>query len=167
MRAASAGIPALLLQPLVENAVKHGIAGLIEGGVIRLAVDRTGDYVHVSVENASSTRTMRRRHAWEGTARTCAGGCNVRYGDSATFETTGVDGMYRVDLTFPLHAGCMTSRESEARSHFWSRAASRWSPGRSRCLAIPFPSLATTARKFMVWPDLVNLNRARHSPSIS
>src|SRR5438552_167038 len=33
-------IPALLLQPLVENAVKHGVAGMIEGGTIRLAVSR-------------------------------------------------------------------------------------------------------------------------------
>jgi two-component system sensor histidine kinase AlgZ len=29
-------VPSLLLQPLVENAVKHGIAGLVDGGVIRL-----------------------------------------------------------------------------------------------------------------------------------
>ena len=35
-------VPALLLQPLVENAVKHGIAGLVEGGSIRLAVERSG-----------------------------------------------------------------------------------------------------------------------------
>src|SRR5437870_5640660 len=35
-------IPALLLQPLMENAVKHGIAGMVQGGVIRLAVRRRG-----------------------------------------------------------------------------------------------------------------------------
>ncbi len=29
-------VPSLLLQPLVENAVKHGIAGLVDGGTIRL-----------------------------------------------------------------------------------------------------------------------------------
>jgi two-component system, LytTR family, sensor histidine kinase AlgZ len=29
-------VPSLLLQPVVENAVKHGIAGLVEGGAIRL-----------------------------------------------------------------------------------------------------------------------------------
>src|ERR1041384_4742961 len=36
------GVPALLLQPLVENAVKHGIAGLLEGGAIRLVARREG-----------------------------------------------------------------------------------------------------------------------------
>jgi len=29
-------VPSLVLQPLVENAVKHGIAGLVEGGAIRI-----------------------------------------------------------------------------------------------------------------------------------
>src|ERR1035438_10264823 len=28
-------VPVLLLQPLVENEVKHGIAGLVEGGAVR------------------------------------------------------------------------------------------------------------------------------------
>ena len=42
-------IPALLLQPLVENAVKHGVAGMIEGGTIRLAVSRAGGDVVVAV----------------------------------------------------------------------------------------------------------------------
>jgi len=35
-------VPSLLLQPLVENAVKHGIAGLVEGGTIRIEA-RCGD----------------------------------------------------------------------------------------------------------------------------
>jgi hypothetical protein len=94
------GIPALLLQPLVENAVKHGIAGLIEGGVIRLAVDRAGDYVHVSVENAFDPDNVAPARLGVGLAHVRRR-LHVRYGEAATFETTGVDGTYRVDLTFP------------------------------------------------------------------
>ena len=33
-------VPSLVIQTLVENAVKHGIAGLIEGGVISLRISR-------------------------------------------------------------------------------------------------------------------------------
>ena len=44
-------VPVLLLQPLVENAVKHGIAGLVGGGAIRLAAERRDHCVWVSVEN--------------------------------------------------------------------------------------------------------------------
>ena len=35
-------VPPLLLQPLVENAVVHGIAQLVDGGTIRLAAAREG-----------------------------------------------------------------------------------------------------------------------------
>jgi signal transduction histidine kinase len=44
-------VPPLFLQPLVENAVKHGIAGLVEGGTIRLEA-RCGDgWLRVKVQN--------------------------------------------------------------------------------------------------------------------
>jgi LytS/YehU family sensor histidine kinase len=45
-------IPPLLLQPLVENAIRHGIANLPDGGVIRLGVHRKGHAVAIEVENS-------------------------------------------------------------------------------------------------------------------
>jgi two-component system, LytTR family, sensor histidine kinase AlgZ len=44
-------VPPLLLQPLVENAVKHGVADRVEGGIIRIAAHRRGDALVVEVEN--------------------------------------------------------------------------------------------------------------------
>ena len=44
-------VPTLLLQPLVENAIKHGIAQLPEGGTIRISAARHGAYVEIQVEN--------------------------------------------------------------------------------------------------------------------
>jgi LytS/YehU family sensor histidine kinase len=44
-------VPSLILQPLVENAVKHGIAGLVEGGEIRLEADCHEGRLRVRVEN--------------------------------------------------------------------------------------------------------------------
>ena len=44
-------IPPLLLQPLVENSIKHGIAPLIEGGTIRILSRREGHRLLVEVEN--------------------------------------------------------------------------------------------------------------------
>jgi LytS/YehU family sensor histidine kinase len=44
-------IPSLLLQPIVENAVKHGIAQTIEGGCVRIEARRRGSQVHVRVTN--------------------------------------------------------------------------------------------------------------------
>ena len=45
-------IPPLLLQPLVENAIRHGIANLPEGGVIRLGAHRLDGTVSIEVENS-------------------------------------------------------------------------------------------------------------------
>jgi len=44
-------VPPLFLQPLVENAVKHGIAGMVDGGMIEVQVRCQDGWLHVSVEN--------------------------------------------------------------------------------------------------------------------
>jgi hypothetical protein len=41
----------LILQPLVENAVTHGIAGLLEGGVVTIEAHRRGERVEIEVLN--------------------------------------------------------------------------------------------------------------------
>lgn len=50
-RTAACRVPSLLLQPLVENAVRHGIASLLDGGTVRLEARRVGDRVAIAVEN--------------------------------------------------------------------------------------------------------------------
>ena len=49
--AREARIPALLLQPLLENAVNHGIARLPEGGCIRVVIEARGGELRLSVVN--------------------------------------------------------------------------------------------------------------------
>lgn len=44
-------VPSLLLQPLVENAVVHGISQLVDGGQIHLGVTRSGPIVTIAIEN--------------------------------------------------------------------------------------------------------------------
>jgi two-component system LytT family sensor kinase len=44
-------VPNLLLQPLVENAIKHGIAKRVEGGTIRVVGSRLNDRLSLSVYN--------------------------------------------------------------------------------------------------------------------
>src|SRR5258706_1258575 len=54
-------LPPLLLQPLLENAVKHGIAALPEGGDVRLAVQRQNGRLSILVENSWDPEAPPRR----------------------------------------------------------------------------------------------------------
>lgn len=44
-------IPSLLLQPVIENAIRHGIAPRPEGGTLTLSVRRDGDRVAIEVHD--------------------------------------------------------------------------------------------------------------------
>lgn len=46
-----AQVPSLILQPMVENAVKHGIASRVQGGAIRIAASRSEQTLTISVYN--------------------------------------------------------------------------------------------------------------------
>jgi LytS/YehU family sensor histidine kinase len=44
-------VPPLLIQPLIENAVKHGVADRVEGGCITIEAERQDEVLVVTVEN--------------------------------------------------------------------------------------------------------------------
>ena len=47
-------LPILMLQPLVENAVKHGVAPAVEGGEVLIEICSEGDGYRLKVENSGS-----------------------------------------------------------------------------------------------------------------
>jgi sensor histidine kinase YesM len=98
--AAACLVPPLLLQPLVENAVTHGIAHLLGPGTIRVAASRTPARLSIVVENPCDPDRPR------GTG-TGVGVSNVRarlralYGSEAFVSTTEAQGVWRMELSFP------------------------------------------------------------------
>ena len=44
-------VPSMLLQPLVENSIKHGIANKVDGGTITLRARRNGERLMIEVED--------------------------------------------------------------------------------------------------------------------
>jgi two-component system LytT family sensor kinase len=44
-------VPSMLLQPLVENCIKHGLSSKVEGGTIRLRTRRADAKLHLLVED--------------------------------------------------------------------------------------------------------------------
>ena len=49
-------IPPMIIQLLVENAIKHGIAPLKEGGTVHLEVGKTATYFFIKVSNTGKLR---------------------------------------------------------------------------------------------------------------
>lgn len=99
-----AEVPNLLLQPLVENAIKHGVAKRIAGGTVRVAGERRGQRLHLSVYNDGPGFP----EDWQ-TNGTGVGLGNLRtrlqilHGDAAEIrmERAGADGV-EVIVTLPL-----------------------------------------------------------------
>jgi LytS/YehU family sensor histidine kinase len=60
-RARTCQVPPLLIQPLIENAVKHGVADRVEGGVVRITARRRGSALEVAVENPRDPEAPPRR----------------------------------------------------------------------------------------------------------
>ena len=99
--ALEAYVPPLLLQPLVENAVGHGIANLIEGGWIRLSAARRDGELDIVVENLFDPDAPPRRRSGVGLANVRQR-LQTRYGNRAKFATS-IDGStFRVSISLPV-----------------------------------------------------------------
>ena len=98
-QAAHARLPPLLLQPLVENAVKHGVEPSASGAQVKISTDRRGSIVVVKVSNSTPAGVGERGH---GLAL-----ANVRerllllHDVQARFQTVYQDGVFQVRLELP------------------------------------------------------------------
>jgi two-component system, LytTR family, sensor histidine kinase AlgZ len=93
-------VPPLLLQPLVENAVVHGISNLVDGGWVRVTIQPEGENLEIAVENQWDSEAPKKR-------RNGLGLENVRrrlattFGNRARMDTTSNGDAFRVSMTLP------------------------------------------------------------------
>jgi signal transduction histidine kinase len=125
--AGAALVPALVLQPLVENAIRHAVAPREAGGRITIEARRAGDRLHLVVADDGP-----------GTTQSSSGGfgiglANTRerlgqlYGDAYRLQLTNQGGT-RVTIELPFHAAPRVEPAGVASSD----GAARWSPPRAR-----------------------------------
>jgi LytS/YehU family sensor histidine kinase len=93
-------IPALLIQPLVENAVKHGIAMMAEGGEIVISGRREQDRLRFSVSNPFDPEAPVQARNGIG-LRNVRARLEARYGTEARLQIDATECKYQVTLTFP------------------------------------------------------------------
>src|SRR5580692_10170592 len=96
-------VPPLLLQPLVENAVVHGIANLVEGGWIHLDVRAQNGTLSITVENSFDPDAPPRRKSGVGLVNVRQR-LQARYGNQASFAVKTEGDRYRVALTLPTES---------------------------------------------------------------
>jgi glucose-6-phosphate-specific signal transduction histidine kinase len=95
-------LPGLLLQPLVENSVKHGIAPLARGGRVEVRCAREGEYCRLEVADTGQGFDPARANGGFG-LRGVRERLDLHYRDRYGFAVAGQDGA-RVILHVPLAA---------------------------------------------------------------
>jgi two-component system LytT family sensor kinase len=55
----AARLPAFSLQPMVENAIKHGISQMLEPGCVTIRAERQGDLLNLTVEDTAGLYQLR------------------------------------------------------------------------------------------------------------
>ena len=94
-----AQLPPLLLQPLVENAVKHGVEPSASGAEIKVSTQRRGSTVVLKVTN-----TLPAGHGQSGhgvALRNVRDRLRLLHDVQASFQAIQVDGIYQVRIEVP------------------------------------------------------------------
>jgi two-component system sensor histidine kinase AlgZ len=93
-------IPPLLLQPLLENAVSHGIASMAEGGLIRMDTQVQDGRLAIVVENDRDDEAPKRKRGGVG-LKNVRSRLEARYGKHASLHTDASEDKFRVSLSLP------------------------------------------------------------------
>jgi two-component system sensor histidine kinase AlgZ len=96
-------VPSFCLQPLVENAIYHGIEPVAEGGEIKISAQLENNRLCLGVSNPVSEQNVMSRHQGNHMAQS-----NIRtrlvlmYGDEAEFTINAEPDLYTVSIGIPI-----------------------------------------------------------------
>ncbi len=96
-----ARIPSLTIQPLVENAIYHGIELLPDGGEILIAGKRDGRYLQIEVSNPVAPGKSRGKDGNKMAMTNIRQRFELAYGSRATVDVDDSNDRYVVTLRFP------------------------------------------------------------------
>lgn len=97
-----AQVPALLLQPLLENAIYHGIESQTEGGSIKIKGSVTNKQIEFTLTNSLPEKnSQQRQHGNQLAQENVRERLTALYAHRGKLEIKEEDGMYQVSLQFP------------------------------------------------------------------
>jgi two-component system sensor histidine kinase AlgZ len=96
-------VPGLTIQPLLENAIYHGIEPLEAGGVVTVVGKEQDDMVTITVSNPLSTdKQQRARHGHQIALDNILQRLELAYGNKARLEIEQTVDQFQVMVGFPL-----------------------------------------------------------------
>jgi len=102
-------VPALLLQPLVENAIVHGIARRRRGGIVEITATAAAQQLDLRVVSDGGADGAAAPGAGIGLSNTRAR-LRCLYGESWSLDLkTDNEGRTRVHVTLPLRRACVST----------------------------------------------------------
>lgn len=98
--------PAMLLQPLLENAVKHGIANTRTGGTIKLSIHQAGQWINGTVTNETSDENLQSKKIKNGNGMSLKNICqrlDRMYGNNYRWQVDSTDkNQFKIEFEIPL-----------------------------------------------------------------
>jgi len=95
-------VPPLVLQPLIENAIKHGIATMVDGGIVRLESHIENGNLAVRVENSFDPEAPSPRRHGLG-LRNVRSRLQTRFGDAGHLELAAENNRFCAEMIFPCN----------------------------------------------------------------
>ena len=97
-----ARIPSLTIQPLIENAIYHGIELLPDGGDVVVSGKREGRYLQIAVSNPVAPGKSRGKNGNKMAMANIRQRFELAYGSRASVDVDDTDDRYTVTLRFPI-----------------------------------------------------------------
>ncbi len=98
-------VPALILQPIVENAIYHGVEPLTKGGIVNIDITSTKQDLHFTISNPVGDINIDQKRPGNKMAQE-----NIRqrlqlaYGDFSKMDFRHEHGFYKVSFNIPIEA---------------------------------------------------------------
>lgn len=98
-------VPALILQPIVENAIYHGVEPLTQGGTVNIDVASSRHDLHFSISNPVGDINIEQKRPGNKMAQdNIKQRLQLAYGDFSKMEIRHAQGFYTVSFNIPIEA---------------------------------------------------------------
>ena len=98
-------LPALTLQPLVENAIYHGVEPIYEGGSIDIKVAEVGDSIEITIVNpVLEDRSLQHRKGNQMAVENIRERLHIAFGGAASMQLSEVDENFTVTIRLPANS---------------------------------------------------------------